>query len=142
MMIIMEVHSLDYWRVLIISKERIYVVTGEKKSLLLENDEQIWEYLKYVRIAAEMNKTNEEMIVLISKRQIVDNITQEWARSALERCPEKLKKMRSESDNEDNITQEWARSALEWCPEKLKKMRSESDNEDWKKKKRVRGRRS
>ena len=82
-------------------------------SLHRENDEQIWEYLKYVRIAAEMNKTNEEMIVLISKRQIVDNITQEWARSA-----------------------------LEWCPEKLKKMRSESDNEDWKKKKRVRGRRS
>ena len=71
-MIIMEAHSADSWRELFLYND---VSTGHtRKKILDEDDEEIWEYLRSLRLAAEWYKTTMEMIDLQSKAMIVDNL--------------------------------------------------------------------
>ena len=75
LMIIMEVHSADSWRELFLYNEKIYVSTGEnRRKVLSEDDEEIWEYLRRLRLAAEKYKTSMEMIALQCKAMIVENL--------------------------------------------------------------------
>ena len=96
----MEVYSAHGWRDLFFYREtKIYEETDqEKKRILSVDDPRAWEYLKAIRIAAERNKTSEEMIVLRCKDTIVQNLIHCWARDALESCPKKIKKPRSNSE--------------------------------------------
>ena len=97
LMIIMEVHSADSWRELFLYNEKIYVSTGEnRRKVLSEDDEEIWEYLRRLRLAAEKYKTSMEMIALQCKAMIVENLIHWWARDLLEKCPRKVKTMRTE----------------------------------------------
>ena len=104
LMIIMEVHSPDSWRELFLFKEKIYYGVGEeRRKKLLVDDAQIWEYLTFVRLAAEKNKTSEEMIVLLSKYIIMDNIISVRAGHAVKICPKRVKRVRTEPTEPEPI---------------------------------------
>ena len=67
LMIKMEVHSPDSWRVLCQFKEKIYLEIGKgKRKFLLQDDEQIWEYLRCVRLTArdEQNKQRDDSVTV------------------------------------------------------------------------------
>ena len=71
LMIIMEVHSADSWKEFFLYND---VSTGHtRRKILDEDDDEIWEYLRSLRLAAERYKTTMEMIALQSKAMIVDN---------------------------------------------------------------------
>ena len=97
----MELHSADSWRGLFLYSEKIYVSTGDnRRKVLGENDEEIWEYLRSLRLDAEKYKTTTEMIALQSKAMIMDNLIHGWARDLLEKCPRIVKKMRTEPEED------------------------------------------
>ena len=66
--------------------------TGDtRRKILGEDDEEIWENLRSLRVAVERYKTTMEMIALQRKPMILDNLIHGWAWDAFEKCPRKVK---------------------------------------------------
>ena len=97
LMIIMEIYSSDGWKEMFILKEKIYVETAGRRNKLIEEDDAIiYEYLRNLRQAAKMHNSSMESLVIESKWRILDNIISKADRDVLERCPEMIKRSRTD----------------------------------------------
>jgi hypothetical protein len=122
----MEIYSSDGWKELFIEKEKIYVETrGRKKKIVEEDDDEIYDYLRNLRLAAKMHDSSMENLVIESKWRILDNIIGKADRDVLEKCPERIK--RSRTDPEETRT-EFREEVKE--PEDLIIISSEEEEEE------------